>query len=75
MFAKGNMDDSTPKIQAHPDLPLSEIKSLIPNSEQCHLNSKALNEDHYLEAATYKYDFYKNNIDARTSIPQVCKYG
>lgn len=68
------MDDSTPKIQANTDLPHSESKLLIPNFEQCHINSEALNEHNCLEAATNKYDFYKNNIDARTSIPQVCKY-
>lgn len=68
------MDDSTPKIRPNPDLPLSENKSLILNFEQCHLNSEALNEHHCLEAATNKYDLYKNNIEVRTSIPQVCKY-
>lgn len=69
------MNNSTPKIQANPDLALCEIKSLIPNFEQCHLESETLNGHRCLEAATNENDFYKNIIDARTSIPQVCKYG
>lgn len=66
------MDDSTPNIEEHPDLVLSEINSLIPHFEQCHLNSEALNGHHCVEATTNEYDYYKNNIDLRSSIPQVC---